>query len=108
MQKQQPVRRKKNRIRARFFSLFFSIFIMIVIGYFFWQSMNAQIPNLHGWESIEVLHFGRNHEIEINFEFIYSNDLAPTLVVSQSLPPGTAITEGMRLTVEISKGVEVR
>jgi len=108
MQEQQPTRKKKNRITARFFSLFFSLFIIGAIGYFFWQTTHRQIPNLHGWESTEVLDFARNHHIEINFEFIYSNDMAPTLVFSQSVPPGTAITEGMRLTVEISKGVEVR
>jgi len=108
MQKQQPVRRKKHRIRARFFSIFFTILIITAIGYFFWQTTNTQIPNLHGWESTEVLDFGNNHSIEINFEFIYSNDMAPTLVISQSVPPGTVITDGMSLTVEISKGVEVR
>jgi len=108
MQEQQSVRRKKNRIRARFFSIVFSIFIMAAIGYFFWQTTQIQIPNLHGWESTEVLDFARGHHIEIEFEFVYSRDMAPTLVVSQSVPPGTAITAGMHLTVEISKGVEVR
>ena len=66
------------------------------------------MPNLHGWESTEVLNFARDHDIEIQFEFIYSSDMAPTLVISQSVGPGTPITEGMRLTVEISKGIEVR
>jgi beta-lactam-binding protein with PASTA domain len=81
---------------------------MATIGYFFWQITNTQIPNLHGWASTEVLGFARNHNIEIDFQFIYSTDMAPTLVVSQSIPPGTAITEEMQLIIEISKGVEVR
>ena len=108
MQKQYPVRRKKTRIRARFFSLFFSLFIMVAIGYFFWQTTHTQIPNFHGWESTAVLDFGRRHAIDVHFEFIYSSDMSPTRVVSQSVPPGTTIFEGMGLTVEISKGIEVR
>ena len=102
------VRKNKNRVRARFYSIFLSFLIILAIGYFFWQATNTQIPNLHGWESTEVLNFGKNHDIEINFEFIYSTDMPPTLVVSQSVPPGTAITEDLSFTVEISKGVEVR
>ena len=108
MQKQQQVRKKKNRITARFFSIIFSISIIAVIGYFFWQSTNPRMPNLHGWESTEVLNFARVHEIELEFEFVYSNNMAPTLVISQTIPPGTAITEGMLLRIEISKGIEVR
>jgi len=108
MQKQQLARRRKNRLKARFFSLFLTILIITVIGYFFWQTTNTTMPNLHGWESIEVLDFARDHNIEIQVEFIYSNDIAPTLIISQSIPPRTVITEGMTLNVEISKGVEVR
>ena len=108
MQEQQPVRKKKTRIKPRFFSIILSIFIMAAIGYFFWQTTNIQIPNLHGWESVEVLEFAREHDIQIHFEFIYTGDMAPTLVVSQSVPPGTDIVPGMHLTVEISKGIEVR
>lgn len=105
---EQPIRRRKNRLKARFFSIFLSLFILAMIGYFFWQTTHPQIPNLHGWSSTEVLDFGKDHEMDIQFEFIYSRDVAPTLVISQSIPPRTAISEGMDLTVEISKGVEVR
>jgi len=108
MQEQQTTRKKKTRITARFFSLFFSLLIIGVVGYFFWQTTQRQIPNLHGWESVAVLDFARSHHIEVYFEFIYSNEMAPTLVLSQSVSPGVAITEGMRLTVEVSKGIEVR
>ena len=66
------------------------------------------MPNLYGWESVRVLDFARDHNIEVQVEFIYSNDMAPTLVISQSIQPGTTITEGMSLTVEISKGIKVR
>ena len=108
MQKQQQAKRKKSRIRLRFFSILLFILIIAVIGYYFWQTTNRGIPNLHGWESIEVLNFANNHNIDIHFEFVYSNNMAPTLVISQSVPPGTIITEGMSLTVEISKGIRVR
>ena len=108
MQKHKQVRRKKNRIRARFFSLFITILIISVIGYFYWQTTNTRIPNLHGWESTDVLDFAKDHNIEIEVEFVYSNNLAPTLVISQSISPGTDITEGMILSIEVSKGVEVR
>ena len=108
MEIQQSARRKRNRIRARFFSLILIISIIAVIGYFFWQTTSEQMPNLHGWESAEVLNFARDNEIEVHFEFIYSTDMAPTLVMSQSIPPRTILTEDMSLSVEISKGVEVR
>ena len=108
MQKQQLMQRKKNQIRSRFFSILLSVLIMGVIGYFFWQTTHMGMPNLHGWESIEVLNFARNHHIDIHFEFIYSSEMAPTLVISQSVQPGSAITEGMSLIVEISKGIKVK
>jgi len=108
MQEQQSTRKKKTRITARFFLLFFSLVIISVIGYFFWQTTQRQLPNLHGWESTAVLDFASSHHIDVYFEFIYSNDMAPTRILSQSVPPRTAIAEGMRLTVEVSKGVEVR
>lgn len=108
MQRQQLVRKKKNRVRARFFSLFLTILIITVIGYFFWQTTVERMPNLHGWESAQVLDFARDHNIEVLVDFIYTNDMVPTLVVSQSISPRTDITEGMSLRVEISKGVEVR
>ena len=107
MQKHKPIRRKKNRVKARFFSLFLTILIISVVGYLYWQTTNTRIPNLHGWESTEVLNFAKEHNIEIEVEFIYSNIMAPTLVISQSIPPRTAITEGMVLIIEVSKGVEV-
>ena len=108
MQKQQLVRKKKNRVRARFFSLFISILIIAVIGYFLWQTTSERMPNLHGWESAQVLDFARDHNIEVQVDFIYTDDIMPALVVSQSVSPRTNITEGMSLKVEISKGVEVR
>jgi len=109
MQKQHSARRKRNRVRARFFSLFFTILIVAVIGYFFWKTTTSMhLPNLHGWKSCEVLDFAKDHNIEVHFEFVYSPDIAPTLVMSQSAPPRTAITEGMSLSIQISKGIEVR
>jgi len=108
MAEQKQKKKKKNRLTARFYSIFLSIGILAVIGYFFWQRTHVQIPNLHGWAATEVMDFGQAHHITIEFEFVYSHDMAPTLVVSQSIPPGTPITEDMELIVEISKGIEVR
>jgi len=108
MQKQHLPRRRRNRVRARFFSLLLTISIVAVIGYFFLQTTGMHLPNLHGWEAREVLDFARNNNIEVQFEFTYSDSVAPTLVISQSEPPRTAITEGMSLSIEISKGIEVR
>ena len=99
---------KKSRLTARFFSILLSIGIIVVIGYFFWRRTHTQIPNLHGWYATEAMAFGRIHNIDITFEFVYSIDMAPTLVVSQSIPPGSAITEDIELIIEISKGIEVR
>lgn len=110
-EEQQPNKatvKRKKRFRARFFSIFLTIFICVVIGYFFWQTTHSQIPNLHGWSSTEVLDFSRENYINLEIEFIYSNEVAPTLVISQSIPPRTAITEGMDLTIEVSKGIEVQ
>jgi len=108
MQKKSVKRKKKNRLRARFYSILVTLLIIISAGYFFWQVTNTQVPNLHGWESVDVLNFGHDHNVLINFEFVYSNDVAPTRVVSQSVLPGATITEDLQITVEISKGVEIK
>lgn len=108
MTKTASQKKKKNRLTARFYSILITTGILVTIGLFFWQSTQAQIPNLHGWESIEVMSFGQTHNITLEFEFVYSEDIAPTLVVNQSIPPGAAIVENMTLIIEISKGIEVR
>jgi len=108
MQKKPLAIKKRNRVRARFFSIFLTVLIVAVVGYLLYLTTSERLPNLHGRESAEVLDFARNHNIDVHFEFIYSNEMPPTRVISQSVPPRTEITEGMSLTVEISKGVEVR
>jgi len=106
--KQLPKRRKKVRLTARFYTIVSTFFIMVLITLFFWRNPNTQIPNLHGWESAAVLEFAREHDINVEFAFSYSETIAPTLVISQSVVPRTRIETGMRLVVEVSKGIEVR
>jgi len=108
MAKQKSENRKKRRLTARFFSVLLTMGIIFVVGYFFWQQTHTQVPNLHGWHATEVMDFGQTHQIELIFEFVYSSEMAPTLVVRQSVAPGSLITEDMALLVEISKGIEVR
>jgi len=104
---QQPSRRKKVRLRARFYTIM-ATFIMLIIGLIFWRSNNNSIPNLHGWDSSEVVRFANDHNINVEFEFSYSNTVAPTLVIGQSVAPGTNLNGVHELIVEVSKGIEVR
>jgi len=104
----QQTKKKQTAIKARILSILLTCVILGMIVYFFWQPEGSHLPNLHGWQSTDVLDFARRHDIDLDIAFSYSQDMAPTLVISQSLPPGEAITEGMTLVVEISKGVEVR
>jgi len=105
---QQVVRKKKKRIRARFFSVILTVLITIFIISFFFRSNQSQLPNLRGWESVDVLRFAQEFEIDVSVVFVYTHEIAPTKVVSQSLAPGTPITEIIELIIEVSKGIEVR
>ncbi|MCL1991148.1 MAG: hypothetical protein FWG67_09700 [Defluviitaleaceae bacterium] len=109
MTKKGHIRKKRRRVvKTRLFSLLFTIGIVITLGYFFWQTRRPHLPNLHGWAATEVMAFGDRHHINVQFEFVYAEDVAPTLVVSQSLPPRTRLVAGLNLVIEISKGIEVR
>jgi len=108
-QSPQPTRprRKKIRLRARFYTIVATL-VMLIIGLFFLRSTNTNLPNLHGWESNAVVQFAREHGIDVEFEFSYSTDVAPTLVIGQSVAPGTNLDEVDALIIEVSKGIEVQ
>ena len=103
----QP-KRKKVRFTSRFYTIMATFFIMLLATVYFWHVSSSRMPNLHGWESNTVLEFAEEHNIEVEFEFNYSNDVAPALVIGQSVTPGTAISEVQNLIVEVSLGIEVR
>lgn len=107
MEQQQFIKRKV-KLRPRFFSMILMIAIMSLSVYFAWYGNRNQLPNLHGWASVDVLTFASDNDIEITVEFVYSDRVAPTLVSSQSVQPGTIIHDNMAVTVEVSKGVKVR
>ena len=110
MQKQkiQQPRRKKVRFKPRFYTIIATFLIVLIIIIFLWRSGSNRIPNLHGWESSAVLDFVRANNINVEFEFIYSSEVAPTLVINQSVTPGTSIHEVSTLIIQVSKGIEVR
>jgi beta-lactam-binding protein with PASTA domain len=105
---QQQLIKKKARLRPRFFSMILIIAITVLSVYFVWYGNRNQLPNLHGWASTDVLTFAADNDIEVIFEFVYSDTVAPTLVSSQSVQPGTMMTDDMVVMVEISKGTKVR
>lgn len=105
---QQQLIKKKARLRPRFFSMILMVAIIILSVYFVWYGNRNQFPNLHGWASTDVLTFARDNDIEITFDFVYSDMVAPTLVSSQSVQPGTMMNDNMVVMVEISKGIRVR
>lgn len=80
----------------------------MIFAFFFLRQAHNQVPNLHGWESAAVIEFATEFGLDLEFDFSYSSTVAPTLVMKQSVAPGTRIEPGMRLTIEISKGIEVR
>ena len=81
---------------------------MILSVYFVWYRNQNRLPNLHGWASTDVLAFAEDNNIEVVFEFVYSDTVAPTLVSNQGVQPGTMMYDDLFLMVEISKGVQVR
>jgi len=107
MEEQQRIK-KKAKFRPRFFSLILMMAIIVLSVYFMWYGNRDQLPNLHGWASTDVLAFAGENEIEVAFEFVYSDTIAPTLVSGQDVQPGTVITDQMVVVVEISKGIQVR
>lgn len=106
-QKSFQPRRKKVRFRARFYTIM-ATFIILITGLIFWRTGVNSIPNLHGWESSAVARFARDNNIDVEFEFSYSNEVAPALVISQSVTPGTNLNQVRELIIEVSKGIEVR
>jgi len=99
---------KKKFIRLRIFSLGLSLAILIAIAFFLLGNGSHHIPNFHGWTVQDVLDFVEtNDDLTVRFDLVYSEEMVPARVVSQSYAPGTTITEGMRIRVEISKGIEV-
>jgi beta-lactam-binding protein with PASTA domain len=107
MKQQQPVKRRV-RFRHRFFSMILMIIISVLVVYLVWYQKRNQLPSLHGWASSDVLIFARDNDIEIVFEFVYSDTVSPSLVSGQSVQPGTIINDDMVVVVEISKGIQVR
>ena len=99
---------RKNFIRLRLLSLGLSLSILIAIAFFLFGGGSNQVPNFHGWTVPDVLEFVGNHEnLRVSFELVYSEDMMPARVVGQSYGPGTTMTEGMQVIIEISKGIEV-
>ena len=107
MEEQQPVKRRA-KLKPRFFSMILMLVIFVLSIYLVWYSNRNQLPNLHGWPSTDVLAFAREHEVEVMFEFVYSDTIAPTLVSGQSHQPGTVMNDELVVVVEISKGIQVR
>ena len=108
MATKKKIKKKRYRLKPRFFSILFAISIIINITFFFLRARGDEtMPNLHGWSSDDVLVFEEEHDnISIIFELVYSNDVIPTRVVSQSIQPGTNIADtNIVMTVEVSKGV---
>lgn len=102
------IQKKKVKLRPRFYSMFLTMAIIISTVYLLWYSNRNQLPNLHGWASIDVVTLARTHDIEVTFKFVYSDTVAPTRVTSQSVQPGTLMADDMVVTVEISKGIKVK
>lgn len=103
-----PVRRKKNRIRPRFYSIILSLLIFITVGIFIRHHLHLTVPNFHGWEGADVIEFAQIHQIQVNFTFVYDEQMSPTKVTGQSVAPRTELTADMVIDIEISKGIEVR
>jgi len=80
----------------------------VLLGNFLLNQNANQLPNLHGWTTSEVLAFANEHQIHIEFEYVFSDTVAPTLVSEQHVSPGTLIEENMVIVIAISKGVEIR
>ena len=100
-------KRRKRRLKPRFFTVIFSILIAILLfRFFFGRHQEVVMPNFHGWESVDVMDFvSRYDNVSVIFELVYSSTVPPTRVISQSVQPGVSLSDGdIQLIVEVSKG----
>ena len=107
MKKNKP---KRYRIKPRFYCLILTILILGSLGYRFYDNVNAnELPNFYGWLSEDVMEFEEEHSnLSIIYELVYSENVRPARVVSQSVQPGTELNkEPIVLTVQVSKGKPV-
>jgi len=100
-------KRRKRRLKPRFFTVIFSILIAVLLFRFFsGEHQEAVMPNFHGWESVDVIDFvGRHDNVTVTFELVYSSEVPPTRVARQSIAPGVSLTDvDDQLIIEVSKG----
>jgi len=109
MQKKTTKKKTRTRLTAKTYSILLSTIIIIIIGLFFLRrNQSSQMPNFHGWYSKDVIEFASDFGFIVEYDFVYSETVAPTRVISQTVNPGTQITPNLYLFIEISKGREVR
>lgn len=103
-------RKKRNRLRPRFFII---IFVILISGGIFYQvnSRNQPdtMPNFHGWLAHEVEEYlAARPNMSVIFQFEHSDTVEPTRVMAQSLQPGRLIgDEAVVVSVTVSLGKEV-
>ena len=103
-------RKKKTRVKPRFFII---IFIGLIAGGIFYQvntrNQEHAMTNFHGWLASEVDEYvSRRPNMSVIFEFEHSDTLEPTRVMSQSVSPGRVVgDEPVVVLVTVSLGKEV-
>lgn len=91
-----------NRILITLFIMI--LLITAVITLFKKESKENLLIDLVGLPQQEVIEYLTKEAIEINFKEEYHDDIGEGLVISQSILPGTEITDEMNLIITISLG----
>jgi len=103
-------RKKKTRVKPRFFIM---IFMGLIAGGIFYQvnsrTQDDAMPNFHGWlvSDVEAFAYERPN-MSVMVEWEHSSTIPPTRVMSQSIQPGRIIgNEAVVVSVTASLGQEV-
>ncbi len=82
-----------------------TVAVVILAIWFFFLRGNAVTPDMANWSRYEVDNWGSSNNVEITYLYEYS-ETSENYVISQSVPSGTKVKNGLEITVTISEGLD--
>lgn len=79
--------------------------IAVVMIWFFFFRTNALTPDMTNWSRYEVDNWATSNEVEVFYVYEYS-EVAENFVITQSVPFGTKVKNGLEITVTVSEGLD--
>ncbi len=79
--------------------------VIVVAVWFFFLRGNTVTPDMSNWSRYQVDSWGSSNNVEITYLYEYS-DISENYVISQSVPSGTKVKNGLEISVSISEGLD--